>query len=210
MLYLCYKYNLGGVRMDLNEFMGLPIQDQIQYINDQLDQGLKMDQIRSSIGIGEKKLQRYIKKNNYKYDNKTRRYICNMNMLQDPVHSEIKPSEATGEVTKVIEHKYNIDILPEVLEPDNQQKLINMLQMYDKLQDMYKWYEIQQLQDKVVDMDPPEIKVAINDNEVLTRSFRIYKDTYDIWGKFCKENSNYKVLDLLSMALLEYVDKYKK
>src|SRR5699024_7384509 len=119
MLYLCYKYILGGVRMDLNEFMGLSIQDQIQYINDKLDQGLKMDQIRSSIGIGEKKLQRYIKKNNYKYDNKTRRYICNMNMLQDPVHSEIKPSEATGEVTKVIEHKYSIDILPEVLEPDN-------------------------------------------------------------------------------------------
>lgn len=196
--------------MDLNEFMGLPIQDQIQYINDQLDQGLKMDQIRSSIGIGEKKLQGYIKKNNYKYDNKTRRYICNMNMLQDPVHSEIKPSEATGEVTKVIEHKYNIDILPEVLEPDNQQKIINMLQMYDKLQDMYKWYEIQQLKDHVVDVDPPEIKVNINNDEVLTRSFRVYKNIYDKWNNFCKENSNYKVLDLFAMALDEYIEKYQK
>lgn len=196
--------------MDLNEFMGLSIQDQIQYINNQLDQGLKMDQIRSNIGIGEKKLQRHIKDNNYKYDNKTKRYICNMNMLQEPVHSEIKPSEAVGEVKKVIEHKYNINVLQEVLEPDNQQKLINMLQMYDKLQDMYKWYEIQQLQDNVVDMDPPEIKVAINDNEVLTRSFRIYKDAYDTWNSFCKDNSNFKVLDLFTMALLEYVEKYKK
>lgn len=196
--------------MDLNEFMGLSIQDQIQYINNQLDQGLKMDQIRSNIGIGEKKLQRHIKDNNYKYDNKTKRYICNMNMLQDPVHSEIKPSEATGEVTKVIEHKYNMNVLQEVLEPDNQQKLINMLQMYDKLQDMYKWYEIQQLQDKVVDMDPPEIKVNINNDEVLTRSFRVYKNIYDKWNNFCKENSNYKVLDLLSMALDEYIEKYQK
>lgn len=196
--------------MDLNEFMRLHIQDQIQYINDQLDQGLKMDQIRSSIGIGEKKLQKHIKNNNYKYDNKTKRYIYNMNMLQDSVHSEIKPHEATGEYKKIIEHKYNMNILPEVLEPDNQQKLINMLQMYDKLEKMYKWYEIQQLQDKVVDMDPPEIKVAINDNEVLTRSFRIYKDAYDTWNKFCKENSNYKVLDLFTMALLEYVEKYQK
>lgn len=204
MLYLCYKYILGGVRMDLNEFMRLPIQDQIQYINDQLDQGLKMDQIRSSIGIGEKKLQRYIKKNNYKYDNKTRRYICNMNMLQDPVHSEIKPSEATGEV------KYNIDILPEVLEPDNQQKLINMLNMYDKLEKMYNWYEIQQLKDHVVDVDPPEIKVNINNDEVLTRSFRVYKNIYDKWNNFCKENSNYKVLDLFAMALDEYIEKYQK
>ncbi len=190
--------------MDLNEFMRLPIQDQIQYINDQLDQGLKMDQIRSSIGIGEKKLQRYIKKNNYKYDNKTRRYICNMNMLQDPVHSEIKPSEATGEV------KYNIDILPEVLEPDNQQKLINMLNMYDKLEKMYNWYEIQQLKDHVVDVDPPEIKVNINNDEVLTRSFRVYKNIYDKWNNFCKENSNYKVLDLFAMALDEYIEKYQK
>lgn len=196
--------------MDLNEFMGLSIQDQIQYINNQLDQGLKMDQIRSNIGIGEKKLQRYIKKNNYKYDNKTRRYICNMNMLQDPVHSEIKPSEATGEVTKVIEHKYNIDILPEVLEPDNQQKLINMLNMYDKLEKMYNWYEIQQLKDHVVDVDPPEIKVNINNDEVLTRSFRIYKNIYDKWNNFCKENSNYKVLDLFAMALDEYIEKYQK
>ena len=196
--------------MDLNEFMRLPIQDQIQYINDKLDQGLKMDQIRSLIGIGEKKLQRHIKDNNYKYDNKTKRYICNMNMLQEPVHSEIKPSEATGEVTKVIEHKYNIDILPEVLEPDNQQKLINMLQMYDKLQDMYNWYEIQQLKDHVVDVDPPEIKVNINNDEVLTRSFRIYKNVYDKWNNFCKENSNYKVLDLFAMALDEYIEKYQK
>lgn len=196
--------------MDLNEFMRLPIHDQIQYINKQLDQGLKMDQIRSNIGIGEKKLQRYIKKNNYKYDNKTRRYICNMNMLQDPVHSEIKPSEATGEVTKVIEHKYNIDILPEVLEPDNQQKLINMLNMYDKLEKMYNWYEIQQLKDHVVDVDPPEIKVNINNDEVLTRSFRIYKNVYDKWNNFCKENSNYKVLDLFAMALDEYIEKYQK
>ena len=196
--------------MDLNEFMRLPIQDQIQYINNQLDQGLKMDQIRSNIGIAEKKLQRYIKKNNYKYDNKTRRYICNMNMLQDPVHSEIKPSEATGEVTKVIEHKYNIDILPEVLEPDNQQKLINMLNMYDKLEKMYKWYEIQQLKDHVVDVDPPEIKVNINNDEVLTRSFRVYKNVYDKWNNFCKENSNYKVLDLFAMALDEYIEKYQK
>lgn len=196
--------------MDLNEFMGLPIQDQIQYINDQLDQGLKMDQIRSNIGIGEKKLQRYIKKNNYKYDNKTRRYICNMNMLQDPVHSEIKPSEATGEATKVIEHKYSINILPEVLEPNNQQKLINMLNMYDKLEKMYNWYEIQQLQDHIVEVDPPEIKVNINNDEVLTRSFRVYKNIYDKWNNFCKENSNYKVLDLLSMALDEYIEKYQK
>ena len=196
--------------MDLNEFMRLPIQDQIQYINNQLDQGLKMDQIRSNIGIAEKKLQRYIKKNNYKYDNKTRRYICNMNMLQDPVHSEIKPSEATGEVTKVIEHKYNIDILPEVLEPDNQQKLINMLNMYDKLEKMYNWYEIQQLKDHVVDVDPPEIKVNINNDEVLTRSFRVYKNVYDKWNNFCKENSNYKVLDLFAMALDEYIEKYQK
>ena len=200
--------------MDLNEFMRLPIQDQIQYINNQLDQGLKMDQIRSNIGIAEKKLQRYIKKNNYKYDNKTRRYICNMNMLQEPVHSEtktnIKPSEAVGEVTKVIEHKYNIDILPEVLEPDNQQKLINMLNMYDKLEKMYKWYEIQQLKDHVVDVDPPEIKVNINNDEVLTRSFRVYKNVYDKWNNFCKENSNYKVLDLFAMALDEYIEKYQK
>lgn len=196
--------------MDLNEFMRLPIQDQIQYINDKLDQGLKMDQIRSLIGIGEKKLQRHIKDNNYKYDNKTKRYICNMNMLQEPVHSEIKPSEATGEVTKVIEHKYNIDILPEVLEPDNQQKLINMLNMYDKLEKMYNWYEIQQLKDHVVDVDPPEIKVNINNDEVLTRSFRIYKNVYDKWSSFCKENSNYKVLDLFAMALDEYIEKYQK
>lgn len=196
--------------MDLNEFMGLSIQDQIQYINNQLDQGLKMDQIRSNIGIGEKKLQRHIKDNNYKYDNKTKRYICNMNMLQEPVHSETKPSEAVGEVKKVIEHKYNMNVLQEVLDPDNQQKLINMLQMYDKLEKMYNWYEIQQLKDKVVDMDPPEIKVNINNDEVLTRSFRIYKNIYDKWNNFCKENSNYKVLDLFSMALDEYIEKYQK
>ena len=75
---------------------------------------------------------------------------------------------------------------------------------------MYNWYEIQQLKDHVVDVDPPEIKVNINNDEVLTRSFRVYKNIYDKWNNFCKENSNYKVLDLFAMALDEYIEKYQK
>ena len=43
----------------------------------------------------------------------------------------------------------------------------------------------------------------------VSRCYRVYEEVQKEFSKFCKENSNYKAQDLLSMALYEYMESKK-
>ena len=43
------------------------------------------------------------------------------------------------------------------------------------------------------------------EGKTVSRCYRLYEDVQKEFSKFCKENSNYKVQDILPMALYEYM-----
>lgn len=43
------------------------------------------------------------------------------------------------------------------------------------------------------------------EGKTVSRCYRLYEEVQKDFSKFCKENSNYKVQDILSMALYEYM-----
>ncbi len=45
------------------------------------------------------------------------------------------------------------------------------------------------------------------EGKTVSRCYRLYEEVQKEFSKFCKENSNYKVQDILSMALYEYMKK---
>lgn len=47
------------------------------------------------------------------------------------------------------------------------------------------------------------------EGKTVSRCYRLYEEVQKEFSKFCKENSNYKVQDILSMALYEYMKDYK-
>lgn len=58
------------------------------------------------------------------------------------------------------------------------------------------------------------IEIKKFEGKTVSRCYRIYEDIQKEFSKFCKENSNYKMQDILSTALYEYMknnkDKLKK
>lgn len=54
------------------------------------------------------------------------------------------------------------------------------------------------------------IEIKKFDGKTVSRCYRVYEDIQKEFSKFCKENSNYKVQDILSMALYEYMKNNKK
>lgn len=54
-----------------------------------------------------------------------------------------------------------------------------------------------------------EIEIKKFEGKTVSRCYRIYEDIQKEFSKFCKENSNYKVQDILSMALYEYMKNNK-
>ena len=50
-----------------------------------------------------------------------------------------------------------------------------------------------------------ELNIKKFEGKTVSRCYRLYEEVQKDFSKFCKENSNYKVQDILSMALYEYM-----
>lgn len=53
------------------------------------------------------------------------------------------------------------------------------------------------------------INIKRFEGKTVSRCYRLYEGVQKDFSKFCKENSNYKVQDILSMALYEYMENKK-
>jgi len=61
--------------------------------------------------------------------------------------------------------------------------------------------------------EPQELKVdedMINEEFKTTNTIRVYSYVWEQFKDFADTYKEYKSMDLVSMALLEYIDKYKK
>lgn len=206
--------------MSYEELIKLKEQEQINYLNTMLNRGLSVKEIRDSLGVGEKKLQKHLKSINYKYDQKIKNYILvtkvsgrseevsnynnNQLVVKDKTKANIKPVEAQ-------------EINPLPVELRNYDKLINMVNTYqemskrmeqlDKYEEMLQWYELQK---SVIDVTPPKLEIPPTDADPIARSFKIYPEVNEAFKKFCSKNDNYKVQDIISFAIKEFLEKYDK
>lgn len=207
--------------MSFDELIKLDIHEQINYLNNGLNKGLSVKQIRESLGVGEKKLQKYLKSINYKYDQKIKNYIL-VTKVSDTVEGSERVSDYNNNQL-VVKDKTKVNIKPvedERVNPlpvefTDYDKLINMLNTYqemskrieqlDKYEEMLQWYELQK---SVIDVTPPKLEIPPTDAEPVTRSFKIYPDVNEAFKKFCSKNDNYKVQDIISFAIKEFLERY--
>lgn len=209
--------------MSFDELIKQDIKGQIDYLNSRLNNGLSVKEIREALGVGEKKLQKYLKSINYKYDQKIKNYIL--------VTEVVKASEEAEGINNykdnqlVVNKKTEDNIQPVNGDRDNllpveftdYDKLINMVNTYqemskrmeklDKMEEMFQWYELQK---SVIDVTPSKLNIPPTDAEPVTRSFKIYPDVNEDFKNFCSKNNNYKVQDIISFAIREFLDKYDK
>ena len=214
-------------KLNKDQFLNLEISDQIDYLNKQLNKGSSVKDVRLSIGIGEKMLQRIIKKNGYKYDQKAKNYKKDTEVIKSlnknyQSNLEVVNNTEYKSIEKVVDNKnyqsntkvvneLDIQENTEILIPGNEYKQIlntckNIKGMNEKLEELYKWYE---LQCNVIDIEKTELKIDPKDDEITVRSFKVYKNISDQFSEICKKYSNYKVQDIISQALMEFTEKYK-
>lgn len=188
--------------MNKQEFNKLDIISKIEYFNIKLNEGQTVTEIRKGIGIGEKSWQKEAKAKGYKYDNKIKNYIkvtdvVSINNSGDNSNSIVVDSDTD------YNNNHNV-----VVSCDDYKRVIEELQdiksMYSKFEEMHQWYELQK---NVVEKE--SLRIEANNNEIVTRSFKIYGDVYKEFMDFCKEHKEYRVQDIASQALAELVNKYK-
>lgn len=165
------------------------IKDIVEFLNNGLANGYKVSELRKVLELGEKSLRKKLKDNNYCFNQKSKSYILTIDTNK----------EHTTDV--VLQHDYN-------LTTEIMNSITKMNDMSSRFEKMYNWYE---MQTKVIDItDKPELKIKQNNNITVTRSMRLYLDTYERFSEFTKANKDKRVQDILEMALVEFLDKYEE
>lgn len=192
--------------MTKEEFENLNFKDKVSYLNDKLREGQTVIRIREDIGIGEKRLQKEIKANGYKYDNKLKQYIANTeaNISANTISNT---TSNTQEKEIIVLDKNTTPILKE-----SQEAAINFLEQNLEIFEMVvEKFKANTTSNTSSNTEKKQITIELIDDKHLkpqAKAFRVNMFVYEEWQKFC-ETQRYSKQDLLSMAMKEYIEKYK-
>lgn len=167
----------------------------INLINEYLKAGKSVKEIRSILGYSEKTYQKLIAELGYKYSQKDKQYISK-NCTDIPIiNSNTISNTSCNTINQItIEQQQSINFIYE-----NIQDLQEMLMYYKRNKECNTnnyGIVINLIDDKEIDNGKP-ISVRVNRH--------IWKE----WQEFTKD-INYSSKELISMALLEYMQKYSK
>lgn len=190
--------------MNKTEFNDLDVMEQIEYINKSLLEGNTLTNICKSIGIGRSTIRDRFKKVSYEYNKAINQYESIVEIVEA---GTIAPAEANEpikeDIKPVIQQSSNL-----VVGTDNE-ILTSLINNYDdmnnKLNEMYNWYKLQS-SNKVVQTE--KFKVDDFEGDIVVRSYKLYEPIQREFLEFCKKNNKYKVQDILSQALKEFLEKY--
>lgn len=207
--------------MDKQEFNKLEILQQLEYVNNELIKGKSLREISSSLEMSKTTFRDRFIKIGYIFNKPTKQYI-----KDNSIPKEVKCKHNTNILQKnenidnkaIAKHEYksNIDIFSD---KDTKNKMLEIIGQYDdivkmievseNIKEMLEWYSKQK---NIINIEPSELKIDSNklNGEVKTTTVRLYSEVWEQFREFMEGYKEYKSMDLISMALVEYIKKYKK
>jgi hypothetical protein len=172
------------------------IQEKIDFINEELKQGRSLKTIADELSMGYSTIKERLSKAGYKRVDGI--YILvDSTKEQNNTISNFSPAiqyrniqDNTNEMQKVASED-NTSLLPDEVIEDILRRLVV-------------------LEERVLQNNTKYSSIVVNlpDNKEKMMSSRVNEKIYSQWQEFCK-NQKYLAKDLLSMALLEYMQKYE-
>lgn len=210
------------------QFDQLKIKDQVKYINTQLEkERASLTGVCKEIGIGRSTVRERFKKVGFVFDKNINKYVKsnNVNGSVTPCVTKNKDDKVQLKSVEEIENiKNNTDVIinvtdvlinNDVLTMADDQKEIGrkmgvLLNKFDTLEEMIRVFENRK---ESLDGGDNEIVINLIDDrhiEQKTRSFRVNAFVLSDWDQFTEKNRYHSKKDLLSMAMLEYMERHKK
>jgi hypothetical protein len=184
------------------QFNNLDFMEKIEYLNNKLKEGQTVIRIREDIGIGEKSLQREVKANGYRYNSKIKQYTPTTETTTKST-TEIIPTIVVDETT-IVDNENTFVV------PKQQKQILGYLENnFEVLQEFLEKYK--STTRATTETTTNHIVINLVDDKHLNpkpKSIRINEFVYQDWQQFC-ETQHYSKQDLISMALKEYMEKYK-
>lgn len=187
------------------QFNQLEKLEQVHYINNQLKEGYSLTKISKELGVGRSTITDRFKKVNYSYSKDSNEYIYNdsVTAVKNVVRSiKTKEDITIKEIDEKLNNGSNTDV---TLMSDKvvQSNLINLSSEYQTLIEMIELYK----KNSTILSTQIVIDLETTDNTLTT--LRVNTDVLRQFNEFVDEHKEYKKVDLVSMALREYMSNHK-
>lgn len=166
------------------------IEENVQYINELLNDGLSMKQIEEDhYNVAERVIVKRLARRGYKRSEEGNRLF----VLVDSEKANTKPNKAHTKATNIFSD-------------EEIKKLKQLINNYDDIMYMCSKCNTTNTQ-HIHDIEDIQIIQTYNTKQ---RMFRVDIEVLEKWNEFCEEYKHIKVQSLISSALLEYINKYSK
>lgn len=177
--------------MNLNE---MDINEVVNYINKELNKGRTLKDIETiDFNVNDRVIAKRLGRRGYKRINNQYIHESNINVLKDKVDSNILATKESN--TKVLPKHNNIDL----------NKLNELIDLIEPIKEVIQKHNESK---NIIEVENIELKPKAV-TEVKQKIFKVDIDVSNKWDKFISEHKEFKVQQLISLALDEFIDKYK-
>ena len=191
--------------MSGNEFKDLDIEFQVKYVNELLQQGDSVDNIRTTLGIGKNYIADKFGKGGYKLNRNINQYIKGDNVVTNTTNVVKKPNKKVSKQSNEVNNINTSDDRIKVLE----RQIKDLQSQINIINDMLNKNNATNVVIDTTSIIHSSID-SYDRNDTKSSHYRIYTDIQEEFKAFCKEHKQYKVQDIISSAIKEYLDKYNK
>ncbi|HFL3653723.1 TPA: integrase [Clostridioides difficile] len=188
-----YNNFRGDNKMTWDELKKRDVQYIVKYINDELISGKSLIKVSAEVQTSESSIRKYLKKRCYKRINNRFIYVNEEGMQkvsEDDVSTQVK-------------------IVNQKKDSNTQKKLLLLADNYNEIIEMINWYNaLENRNIEELSIQSKDIKIDLPSKNAKRTTIRIIEEVIDLFDEFCKEHSEFTKTDLMSMALLEYMNKY--
>jgi hypothetical protein len=198
--------------MNGDKFKSLEVKEQVNYVNELLKKGDTVDNIRLTLGIGKNYIGNTFKANGYIKDNISKLYILDTKNTSNTIN------------TNTTNNTYNTNSTSNTCNTNYKYQDIKALE--NRLNSLEKEFEkLKLIVNSKTNADSNTITTrntynTCNSKEIIkykssnlvSRNYKIDKEVLEQFVEFCKVNKlkyNHNVSDLITNAILEYMNKNK-
>lgn len=177
------------------EFKLLTLEELVYFVNTRLEKGLSLVSIAKELNVNESSVRKKLNNNGYKRIDKN--FVLH-NGGQCVLSKDIPKSKKTELLSAVQEGGGVVHL-------ENKENFIMLMNNFDAIMEMVEQYK----NTNVVQTDGIVVQLPFEEDKLYKTSLRINKIVLDNFKEYCNRHKEFTQKDLLSMALIEYMDNHK-
>ncbi|HBG5344117.1 TPA: integrase [Clostridioides difficile] len=186
----------------------------IDYVNKQLSNGDSLTKISVELKTSESSIRKFLTSRGYKRIND--KFIHTGEKSMTNKKDKLKHFEKNNLIIDsdnvhnlVSSKQFQDNMMGLIKDYGKIQKILQWFsQDYEKIQNMLNWFFEKNI-DEIIE-EKCTIKIDLPSKKTVRKTFRLNEEARDAFDTFCEQNHEYQKTDLLSMALFEYIEKYRK